>query len=126
MGDKEAIIPVIRVLDEHSKDVHLVIILCGVLANFSVKEEVRNLLVEAQILNRLKAAMQLDPSNAVLQVACLKALVNYSTNAEHYMKMEELSIPSLVGKMMVDHAHDPGVQKYGNYYLGQHTNCPIL
>merc|ERR1712061_413864 len=123
--DKEAIVPVIRVLDEHSKDVHLVIILCGIFANFSVKEEVRNLLVEAKILDRFKA-LQLQPSNAVLQVACLKALVNYSTNAEHYMKMEELDIPTLVGQMMVDHAHDPGVQKYGNYFLGQHTNCPIL
>lgn len=124
--DKEAIVPVLYVLDAHASDVHLVIIICGVLANFSAKDDVRELLVQEKFLQRIQAAMKLDPSNAVLQVACLKALVNYSTNAEHYMKMDELDIPSLVGQTIVDHAHDPGIQKYGNYFLGQHTNCPIL
>lgn len=124
--DKEAIAPVIQVLDAHSSDVHLVIILCGVLANFSVKEDVRQLLAEAGIFARLRDAMKLDQGNAVLQVACLKALVNYSTDAQHYMMMDEEEIPALVGEVMVVHAHDPGVQKYGNYFLGQHTNCPIL
>merc|ERR1712080_571114 len=124
--EKDAILPALDVLDAHPNDVHLVIIICGVLANFSVKEDVRQLLVEEGVLPRIHTAMKLDPGNTVLQVACLKALVNYSTNAEHYMKMEELDIPTLVGQTIVDHAHDPGVQKYGNFFLGQHTNCPIL
>lgn len=124
--DKEAIRPVLDVLDAHSGDVHLVIILCGVLANFSVKADVRDLLVEEGVLERMHALMNLDPGNAVLQVACLKALVNYSTNPTHYMKMEALEIPTLVERAWLDHGHDPGVWKYGNYFLDRHTNCPIL
>lgn len=124
--EKGAITPVLQVFDEHAYDLHLVIILCGVLANFSVKQEVRQLLVDEGIFKRLQHAMRLDLNNAVLQVACLKALVNYSTDATHYMMMEDEDIPSLVGQTMVEHADDPGVQKYGNYFLGQHTNCPIL
>merc|ERR1719327_2655731 len=124
--DKEAIRQVLDVLDAHSGDVHLVIILCGVLANFSVKADVRDLLVEEGVLERMHALMNLDPGNAVLQVACLKALVNYSTNPGHYMKMEALEIPTLVERAWLDHGHDPGVWKYGNYFLDRHTNCPIL
>jgi len=124
--DKQAIMPIFQVFDAHASDINLVIILCGVLANFSVKPDVRDLLVQGGVFWRLRDAMRLDPANVVLQVACLKALVNYSTNAEHYMKMEKEDIPTLVGQMMVDHAQDPGVLKYGNYFLGQHTNCPIL
>lgn len=124
--DKKAILPVLSVLDSHAKDVHLAIIIMGVLANFSVKVEVRTLLVQERVLPRIASAMRLNPGNAVLQVACLKALVNYSTNAEHYVYMDKLGIPNLVGQTMVDHAEDPGVQKYGNYFLGQHTSCPIL
>jgi len=102
------------------------IILMGVLANFSVKADARKLLVKERALARVAAAMRLDPGNPVLQVACLKALVNYSTDAEHYVVMDGLGIPALVGAMMVDHADDPGVQKYGNFFLGQHTECLIL
>mmetsp|Transcript_34534 Transcript_34534/g.98196 ORF Transcript_34534/g.98196 Transcript_34534/m.98196 type:complete len:379 (+) Transcript_34534:95-1231(+) len=126
MLEKRAIPLVLHVMDAHAKDVHLVIILMGVLANYSVREEVRHLLVQDRVLPRIADAMRLDPSNAVLQVACLKALVNYSTNVEHYMIMDELGIPLLVGQVMVDHAEDPGVQKYGNFFLGHHTSCPIL
>merc|ERR1712007_14948 len=97
----EAILPVLEVMDFHSEDVHLIIILCGVLANFSVKADVRQLLVDNDVLSRIHRAMLLNPSNAVLQVACIKALVNYSTNAEHYMKMEEMEIPTVVGQVMV-------------------------
>merc|ERR1712157_564906 len=103
-----------------------VIIVMGVLANFSVKDDVRDLLVGEKLFARVAAAMRMDPHNAVLQVACLKSLVNYSTNAEHYMIMDELGIPNLVGQVMVEHAHDDGVQRYGNYFLGQYTSCPIL
>merc|ERR1719491_1602180 len=101
-------------------------IIMGILANFSVKEEVRNLLVQERALPRIAKAMQLDPSNAVLQVACLKAVVNYSTDPEHYVHMDKLRIPIFVSQMMVDHIEDEGVQKYGNFFLGQHTTCPIL
>jgi len=124
--DKQAILLILAVLDRHASDVHLVIIVMGILANFSVKDDVRDLLVSAKVLSRVASAMRLDPGNPVLQVACLKSLVNYSTNAEHYMIMDELDIPVLVGQMMVEHAHDDGVQRYGNYFLGQHTSCPIL
>merc|ERR1711879_1070573 len=124
--DKEAILPGLEVMDFHSSDVHLIIILCGVLANFSVKADVRQLLVDHHVLKRIHKTMMLDIGNAVLQVAGLKALVNYSTNALHYMKMEEEGIPKLVGNIMVEHAHDPGGQKYGNYFMGQTTSCPIL
>lgn len=114
------------VLGRYAKDIHLVIILMGVLANFSVKDDVRTLLVKEKVLNHIAAAMRLDPSNAVLQVACLKAVVNYSIDAEHYMIMDSLGIPNFVGQMMVDHTDDPGVQRYGNYFLGYHTQCPIM
>eukprot|EP00406_Dinophysis_acuminata_P045070 CAMPEP_0179304920 /NCGR_PEP_ID=MMETSP0797-20121207/49353_1 /TAXON_ID=47934 /ORGANISM="Dinophysis acuminata, Strain DAEP01" /LENGTH=363 /DNA_ID=CAMNT_0021014545 /DNA_START=69 /DNA_END=1160 /DNA_ORIENTATION=+ len=124
--EMDAVLPVLHVLDAHASDVHLVIILCGVLANFSVNDGVRQQLVKEGALPRILAAMRVDPGNAVLQVAGLKALVNYSTNAEHYMVMESLGIPSYVGQVIVDHARDPGVQKYGNYFLGEHSNCPIL
>merc|ERR1711879_206646 len=66
--DKDAILPVLEAMDFHSSDVHLIIILCGVLANFSVKAEVRQLLVENDVLPRIHKGMMLDPSNAVLQV----------------------------------------------------------
>lgn len=124
--DKEAILPVVAVLDKHASDVHLVIIVMGVLANFSVKDETRDLLVREGVLQRVADAMRLDPGNPVMQVACLKALVNYSADADHYMIMDGAGIPNLVGQMMVEHAEDPGVQRYGNYFLGQHTTCPIL
>jgi len=124
--DKQSILPVLDVLDEHEKDVHLVMIIMGVLANFSVKEDVRNLLVQERALSRIARSMRLDPSNSVLQVACLKAVVNYSTDPEHYVHMNNLGIPNLVSQMMVDHVEDDGVQKYGNFFLGQHTSCPIL
>jgi hypothetical protein len=124
--DKEAILIVLRVMDEHPKDANLLIMLCGVLANFSVMIEVRELLALGGVFERIDSAMRLEPDNAVLQVACLKALVNYSTNTEHYMKMEELELPSLVGRTMVSHPRDVGVQKYGNYFMGERTSCPIL
>mmetsp|Transcript_39183 Transcript_39183/g.79123 ORF Transcript_39183/g.79123 Transcript_39183/m.79123 type:complete len:358 (-) Transcript_39183:107-1180(-) len=124
--DKDSITPVLQVWDAHSVNIDLLVVLCGILANFSVKQEAQHLLAREGLFPRLRAAMLLDHSNAVLQVACLKALVNYSTSADFYMKMEQEGIPTLVGQVMVEHAHDPGVQRFGNYYLGQHTTCPIL
>lgn len=124
--DKGAIPFLLEVFDEHSEDVHLVIIICGILANLSVLEQTRRYLYEQHVFTRVHSAMKLDQGNPVLQVSCLKALVNYSTTAEYYMKMEELEIPALVGQVMVDHGDDPGVQKYGNYFLGLHTSCPIV
>merc|ERR1712217_378245 len=58
--DKDSILPVLDVLDAHSSDVHLVMILCGILANFSVKEDVRQLLVGHGMLPRMRDAMRLD------------------------------------------------------------------
>uniref|UniRef100_A0A7S1MLX9 Armadillo repeat-containing protein 8 n=1 Tax=Alexandrium catenella TaxID=2925 RepID=A0A7S1MLX9_ALECA len=124
--DKDSITPVLEVYDAHPSNVDLIVVLCGIFANFSVKHEVQHVLVREGLFPRLRDAMLLDPGNVVLQVACLKALVNYSTSADFYMKMEQEGIPTLVGQVMVDHPHDPGVQRYGNYYLGQHTSCPIL
>merc|ERR1712224_1165839 len=85
----------------YKHDVNEVIILCGVLANMSVNEEARQLLVEDGIFKSILQCMQLEPHNIVLQIACIKALVNYSTNAEHYMLMEELQIPNQIGLIMV-------------------------
>jgi len=124
--EKEAILPVLAVLDKHASDLHLVMIIMGILANFSVKEEVRALLVREGVFQRVASAMRLDLQNSALQVACLKSLVNYSDNVEHFAIMYPLGIPDLVGEIMVEHAHDPGVQRYGNYFLGDHTVCPIL
>lgn len=124
--EKGAVVPVLTVLQRHPKDIHLVIILMGVLTNFSVKMDVRRVLVKERVFDLVAAAMRLDSCNAVLQVACLKAIVNYSSDAEHYVVMESLGIPTLVGKTMVDHADDLGVQRYGNYFLGYHTRCPIM
>ena len=52
-----------------------VVILCGVLANMSVNEEARQLLVEDGIFKSILQCMQLEPHNIVLQIACIKALV---------------------------------------------------
>mmetsp|Transcript_125605 Transcript_125605/g.391076 ORF Transcript_125605/g.391076 Transcript_125605/m.391076 type:complete len:358 (-) Transcript_125605:378-1451(-) len=126
LADKDAIAPVLEVFDTHPRNVDIVIVLCGILANFSVKPEVQHFLAAEGLFPRLREALLLEPSNAILQVACLKALVNYSTGADFYMKMEQEDIPAIVGQTMVEHAQDPGIQKYGNYFLGQHTSCPIL
>jgi hypothetical protein len=124
--DKGALPLLVKVLNLYKNDVNEVIILCGVLANMSVNEEARQLLVEDGIFKSILQCMQLEPHNIVLQIACIKALVNYSTNAEHYMLMEELQIPNQIGQIMVDHGADAGLQKYGNMFLGQHTSCTIL
>lgn len=124
--DKGAVPLLLQVLDLHPHDVHVAIIACGVLANLSVSSEARQLLVDQGVFQRLANAMKLDHANAVLQVACLKALVNYTGSAEHYFAMEECGIPNLVGQAQFDHAHDAGVRKYGNYFYGHHTSCPIL
>jgi hypothetical protein len=123
--DREFILTALSVMDAHPFDVNLVIMLCGVLANFSVMEEVREVLALGGMFKRIHQAMKLEPQNAVLQVACLKALVNFSTSTEHYLKMDELDLPAMVGRTMVNHPRDAGVQKYGNYFLGEHTSCPI-
>lgn len=124
--DKGSAPLVLQVLKLYPMDVHVAIISCGVLANLSVSSEVRQLLVEQSIFLRLEVAMKLDATNSVLQVACLKALVNYTTSAEHYNAMIACGIPDLVGKAQVDHASDVGVNKYGNYFYSHHTSCPIL
>eukprot|EP00747_Dinoflagellata_sp_TGD_P164731 gnl/TRDRNA2_/TRDRNA2_185064_c0_seq1.p1 gnl/TRDRNA2_/TRDRNA2_185064_c0~~gnl/TRDRNA2_/TRDRNA2_185064_c0_seq1.p1 ORF type:complete len:370 (-),score=74.19 gnl/TRDRNA2_/TRDRNA2_185064_c0_seq1:30-1139(-) len=124
--EKGAITYIHRVLKGYRSDVHVVIIICGVLANLSVNEAVRQELVFEGLFDDILAAMRLDASNAVLQVACLKAIVNYSTDAEHYLKMDEIGLPSQVGQAMIDHSDDPAVQKYGNFFLGQHVSCCVL
>mmetsp|Transcript_37272 Transcript_37272/g.79132 ORF Transcript_37272/g.79132 Transcript_37272/m.79132 type:complete len:369 (+) Transcript_37272:94-1200(+) len=124
--DKGGLAPVLDVLQRYASDIHLVIIAMGIVANFSTLEDARKLLVKEGVLKHIGHAMRLEPKNSVLQVACLKAAVNYSTNPEHYMMMETLGIPTLVGQAMVDHVNDPGVQRYANYFLGSFTRCPIL
>jgi len=124
--DKGAVPLVLQALDAHSQDIHLSIILCGVLANLSVNDETRSLLFEDGVLSRLFVVMNLDSDNAVLQVACLKVLVSYSNNPEYYLKMDELGIPNLVERVMVEHGEDPGVQRFGNFFYGKHTYCPVL
>merc|ERR1712039_1085795 len=101
-------------LDKHASDLPLAMIIMGVLANFSVKGDVRALLVRGGVFSRVAFAMRLDLANAVLQVACLKSLVNYSTNVDHFLLMEELGVTDLVADVMVEHVADPGVQRYGN------------
>jgi len=86
----------------------------------------RILLFEDGVLSRLFVVMNLDSDNAVLQVACLKVLVSYSNNPEYYLKMDELGIPNLVERVMVEHGEDPGVQRFGNFFYGKHTYCPVL
>lgn len=124
--DKGALSLTLKVMGQYKEDVNLVIILCGVLANMSSNEEARQLLVEDGVFRKLLDAMKLDTSNVVLQIACMKALVNYSTNPEHYMLMEELDIPNQLGHVMVEHGADAGIQRYGNMFLGQHSNCVVL
>jgi len=124
--DKGSAPLVLEILKLYPRDVHVAIISCGVLANLSVSSEVRQLLVEQEVFYRLADAMKLDAGNSVLQVACLKALVNYSASPEHYRAMLACGIPTLVEKAQIDHASDVGVNKYGNYLWGQHTSCPIL
>jgi len=124
--EKNTITPILEIFDRHSADLHLAVILCGLVVNFSVKQEARDLLAEGGLFPRVAQAMRADLSNAVLQVACMKALVNYSMDPGHYELMDNEDIPSLVGQAMVEHTQDPGVQKYGNYFLGQHASCPIL
>jgi hypothetical protein len=124
--DKGAAPLVVQVLDNHPNDVHIAIIACGVLANLSVSSEVQQQLVAQGVFKRVADAMKLDSGNAVLQVACLKALVNYTSVSEYYFAMEECGIPNLVGQAQLDHVNDAGVKKYGNYFFGHHTSCPIL
>eukprot|EP00927_Polykrikos_kofoidii_P053704 TRINITY_DN48270_c0_g1_i1.p1 TRINITY_DN48270_c0_g1~~TRINITY_DN48270_c0_g1_i1.p1 ORF type:complete len:366 (+),score=50.18 TRINITY_DN48270_c0_g1_i1:135-1232(+) len=126
LQDKGALPSVLRAFAAHAGDPHLAIILGGVLANFSTNQRARDQLVENGVLPLLEAAMKLDSQNAVLQVACLKAIVNYSMNVDHYAKMQALGIPELVELAMEIHAKDPGVQRYGNYFQGEYSNCPIL
>jgi len=126
--DKQALPSVVQALDEHAGDVHVVVILCGVLANLSVNAQAQELLVELGIFARVKKAMQLDEGNAVLQVACLKALVNYSTaqTTAHYLKMEQLDIPKLVCECMVNHPGDSEVQRFGQYFLMKDSSCFVM
>mmetsp|Transcript_6513 Transcript_6513/g.18261 ORF Transcript_6513/g.18261 Transcript_6513/m.18261 type:complete len:379 (-) Transcript_6513:228-1364(-) len=124
--EKDAVVLPIGVLENYHTDVHVVIIVCGILANFSVNADAREILVEEGVFKKIHRSVTLDPSSDVLQIACLKALVNYSTNPDHYMKMEDEGLPSLVGQMMVDHGGNLGIQKYGNMFLGEQGLCPIL
>mmetsp|Transcript_66909 Transcript_66909/g.105885 ORF Transcript_66909/g.105885 Transcript_66909/m.105885 type:complete len:371 (-) Transcript_66909:139-1251(-) len=126
LADKGGVQVVLQVLDMYPKDVHIAIIICGVLANLSVSDDVRTLLVDNGVFQRLANTMKLDPQNAVLQVACIKALVNYSMSGSDYLKLEEVGIPDLVGRAQLNHPGDVGVRKYGDYFFGQHTSCPIL
>merc|ERR1711908_173454 len=113
--------------EHHKKDIHVVIIICGVLANLSISDEARQCLVEEGVFPKVRDAMRLDVESAVLQVACLKALVNYSQVATHYNLMEELGIPTLVTDAMVRHSDDRGVQKYGEYFFQgtQASRCVV-
>merc|ERR1712050_387203 len=111
------------VLDKHASDLHIVMVVMGVLANFSVKEDVRALLVREGVFSRVEFAMRLDLANPVLQVACLKSLVNYSTNVEYFLRMDELGIADLVAEVMIKHAGDSGVQRYAIFFLAEHTRC---
>lgn len=124
--DHKYIMCVLKVLDQHPRDVHIAIIACGVLANLSVSDNARGELVQEDVFPRIADAMRLEPSNPVLQVACLKSLVNYSRDASHYKIMEKSDIPNLVAQATYNHADDVGVRKYGNYWYGHHTACPIL
>lgn len=124
--EKDAVLLPIRVLTNYPSDMHVVIIVCGVLANLSVNHEAREQLARGGVFHHVQEAMRLDPGNAVLQVACLKSLVNYSNNPDHYIQMEKESIPTLVGQVMIDHGDDPAVQKYGNIFLGETSSCSIL
>jgi hypothetical protein len=64
-------------------------------------------------------------------IACIKALVHYSTDPDYYMLMEEEGIPAHIGKLMVENGKDVTIQKYGNVFLGAHSfgldiRCAIL
>lgn len=126
LTDKDALPLVVTVLEVHPDDVHVAIITCGVLANLSISDDARAQLVEWDLFPRVKAAMDLDPSNTVLQVAGMKALVNYTSNPKHYKMMLALQIDAHVEDRMLNLPDDPGVQRYGNYFFGHHTSCPIL
>jgi hypothetical protein len=124
--DKGAFPAVVRAFDQHSHDVHLAVIMCGILANFSVLETARTVLVSLGVFPVVVSAMHLEPMNAVLQTACLKAVVNYSMNGDHYNKMLEAGIPTLVFEAQNNHPHDVAVQKYANFFNAQYNSCPIL
>mmetsp|Transcript_25757 Transcript_25757/g.60146 ORF Transcript_25757/g.60146 Transcript_25757/m.60146 type:complete len:375 (+) Transcript_25757:84-1208(+) len=123
--ERDAIGLALQVLDNHAEDIHVVIIVCGILANMSVIPEARQVLVDDGLFPRIASVMRMDPFNAVLQVAALKAIVNYATKKNYYdlMEREDTGIVTLVGRMMVDHPWDQGVQKYGNLFLGRHQSC---
>lgn len=126
LADKGGVQVVLQVIDAFPQDVHIAIIICGVLANVSVSEDARNILVDNGVFPRVAYIMKLDPNNAILQVACIKALVNYSMSGRDYLKMEDAGLHDLVGNAMLKHPDDAAVRKYGDYFYGNTTSCPIL
>jgi len=126
LTDKDAVPLVVTVLEVHPDDVHVAIITCGVLANLSISDDARAQLAECSLFPRVRAAMDLDPRNTVLQVAGMKALVNYTYEKRYYQMMQAVGIDTHIENMMLNHADDQGVQKYGNFFFGDHTSCPIL
>merc|ERR1719262_1245268 len=120
--DKGAFPGVMKAFGQHSHDVHLAVIMCGILANFSVLETARTVLVSLGVFPLIVATMQLEPDNAVLQTACLKAIVNYSMNGDHYNKMLECGVPTLVEQAQTTHVHDVAVQKYANFFNAQYNS----
>jgi len=125
MLERDAAALPLHVLDDHTEDLHVAIIVCGILANMSTIPEARQVLVDEGLFVRIAHIMRLDPLNAVLQVAALKAIVNYTTKRNYYelMNREDVGIYNLVERMMINHAEDAGVQRYGNLCLGQHQGC---
>jgi hypothetical protein len=119
------------VMRKHRYDVSLVIIFLGILSNTSCNVHTRAVMVKEGIFATIRHAFSLDESNLVLQIACIKALVHYSTDPDYYMLMEEEGIPSHIGKLMVENGKDVTIQKYGNVFLGAHSfgldiRCAIL
>jgi hypothetical protein len=131
---EESVLFVLGVLDAHPDDFHIAIITCGVIANLSSNNEVRQVLARStggskdkdnDVFFRVKRAMQIDPMNAVLQVACIKAVLNFSKSHEHYDKMEKHDISSLITRARYIHKNDTTIAKYVDFFNGNHTRCPI-
>jgi hypothetical protein len=119
------------VMRKHRFDISLVIIFLGIVSNTSCSVDTRAVMVKEGIFATIKSSFGLDESNLVLQIACIKALVHYSTDPDYYLLMEEEGIPAIIGKLMVENGKDVTIQKYGNIFLGAHTygivpRCSIM
>jgi hypothetical protein len=124
--DKGVAQAIVNVMGVHKNDVHLTMIVCGALANLSIVDDARAQLAKAGLFPCIQTAMKLDPDNAMLQIACLKAVVNYTIEPNHYLKMQEFEIPDLVGAAMAKHGGNTNVQTYGNYFFGQGSSCAVM